>query len=180
VDEQQSCHSQRSHDRRHILDAEADKKIKRVWNGESALQATMADLLGIWSVAGPGAKYCNPFLGPEVREWHKHLGDFWGPIMLHLKLKKNWMPIEMAFDTGYNHGYWTKTNNENILHWRRFNFEVRPDSPVAIAFKPVLDQIQLAYTRADFNVEVGISNKMDLSSLGFPDSPPLLAEFGPN
>jgi hypothetical protein len=47
VNELQSSHLQRAHNRRNILNSEKDKKIKRVWNGESTSQATMADLLNV-------------------------------------------------------------------------------------------------------------------------------------
>jgi hypothetical protein len=106
VIDQQSCHLQRAHDRKKVVPSEEDSKVKRVWNGESALQATTADLLNVWSIAQLGAKYCNPYAAgeernvgtfkalaeswnqPEVREFHKHLGDFWGPIVLYLRRHK--------------------------------------------------------------------------------------------
>jgi hypothetical protein len=194
VNELQSSHLQRAHDRKHILKADKDKRIKRVWNGESALQATTADLLNLWSVAEQGAKYCNPYAAqdekkvstfkslpetwqtPEIREWHKHLGDFWGPVILHLKHAKEWMPIAMAFDTGYEHGFCAKENNEIIEHWRRGSCDVAPNSPIRTAFLPLLEQIHSAYTRADFDVQEGIHAHCDVSGLNIPQvTGPLLA-----
>jgi hypothetical protein len=198
INELQSSHLQMAHDRRHILQSEAGKKIKRVWNGESALQATMADLLNIWSVAEQGAKYCNPYAAenekklstfkalaetwqtPEVRDWHKYLGDFWGPIIFHLKYAKEWMPIERAFETGYAHGYCLKENNEMFEHWRRGSCDVDAKSTVHTTFLPLLEHIRLAYTRADHHVPVGIYNQIDLRPLNLPDStgPPLAMDEG--
>jgi hypothetical protein len=127
----------------------------------------MADLLSVWSVAELKAKYCNPYAGdedkqvgtfkaledtwklPEVREWHKHLGDFWGPIILHLRETKHWMPIGMAFDTGVEHGFCVKNDEERIESWRRGACEVSSDSPVRSMFKAVLDEIKPAYAIAD-------------------------------
>jgi hypothetical protein len=64
----QSCHLQRAHERKRIVPSENDKKTKRVWNGELALQATMADLLNVWSVAKLGAKYANPYAQGEEKK----------------------------------------------------------------------------------------------------------------
>jgi hypothetical protein len=107
VTDLQSCHLQRAHDRKRILQSESADKTQRVWNGESALQPTMADLLDIWSVAQVGAKYANPYANAEerkvgsfralaetwkqspVREWHKHLRDFWGPILIYARRRNN-------------------------------------------------------------------------------------------
>jgi hypothetical protein len=55
---------------------------------------------------------------------------------------------------------------------------VKPDSPVAITFKPVLDQIRPAYTRADFDVPIGIHHSLDLSPLNASEVSPLRVEFG--
>jgi hypothetical protein len=154
----------------------------------------MADLLNIWSVAEQGAKYCNPYAGenekkvstfkalaetwrtPEVREWHKHLGEFWGPIIFRLKYAKNWMPIEMAFDTGFAHGFCVKENNEIIEHWRRGSCEVDPKGQIHTVFLPLFEHVRLAYTRADHDVPVGIHSHIDVRSLKIPVSAgPLLA-----
>jgi hypothetical protein len=175
---------------------EDGKKIKRIWIGESALQVTMADLLSIWSVAGPGAKYCNPYAEhedekkvdsfkalantwnlAEVREWHQHLGDFWGPIVLHFKNKHQWMPIAMAFDTGYDHGFCVKSAQENIEHWRRGPCDVPKEPPIRKAFLPLLEAIKPAYTRADFDFPVGIFRHVDTSELNLQTVTPIVLDL---
>jgi hypothetical protein len=108
VTDQQNSHLQRAHNRKRVVPSDDDKKTVRVWNGESALQATTADLLNLWSVAQLGAKYADPYAQreeerkvatfkalteiwerPEIKEWHKYLGDFWAPIVLYLRHNKD-------------------------------------------------------------------------------------------
>jgi hypothetical protein len=170
VAELQSSHLQRAHDRKRMVRSEEKSKLQRIWNGESTLQATMADLLKIWSVAKAGAKYCNPYAGneekrigtfkalaetwnlPEVRDFHKHLGDFWGPIVIHLRKHKTWMPVGDAFNTGSEHGFCLMTREEMIENWRRGGCVVSKDSPVYSTFKAVLDEIKPAYAHSDYVV----------------------------
>jgi hypothetical protein len=149
----------------------------------------MADLLNIWSVAETGAKYCNPYAPfeerrvntfkalaetwqtPEVRDRRRHLGDFWGPIIQYLKYNKSWMPIGMAFETGVGHGFCLKENNEIIDSWTRGRCEPDPKSPVRTAFLPLIEQIQSAYTRENYDFPVGIHSHCDIKSLNVPEIP---------
>jgi hypothetical protein len=189
VNEAQSSHLQRAHNRKNLLNSEKDRKIKRVWNGESALQATMADLLNIWCVAETGAKYCNAYAPreerrvstfkalaetwqiPEVRDWHKYLGDFWGPIIQHLRRHGEWMPIAAAFETGVGHGFCLKENNEIIASWDRGTCNPDPNSPIRAIFQPLLGEIQQAYANDDYDFPNNVLAKLDLSPLNIPDSP---------
>jgi hypothetical protein len=121
----------------------------------------MADLLNIWSIFEASAKYCNPYasdgekqvatfkaladtwITPEVHEWHKHTGDFCGPILRHLRRINSWMTVAEAFNTGVDHhcnpiqhGFCIKENDEIVESWRRPECTGMKDSPNGICSKP--------------------------------------------
>jgi hypothetical protein len=134
------------------------------------LQATTADLLNIWSVAQLGAKYVDPYAEgedrkvstfkalaetwqrPEVKQWHKYLGDFWGPIIMFMKRHKEWMPIAAAFNTGVEHCFCEKTREQVVEARRRGECETSPDAQVTEIFKPIIDEIRPAYARHDYPI----------------------------
>jgi hypothetical protein len=81
------------------------------------------------------------------------------------------MPIGMAFETGSAHGFCVKENNEIIESWRRGSCIVDANPPIRTAFLPLLEQIQPAYTRSNYDFPVGIHSHCDVSILNIPNSP---------
>jgi hypothetical protein len=102
---------------------------------------------------------------PEIKDWHKHLGDFWGPIIRHRQYSADWMPVTVALETGWAHGYSFQSDEEKRDHWVRGSCEVNPESPVALAFRPILEQVRLAYNHADFEVQFAAIGACDTKSL---------------
>jgi hypothetical protein len=64
---------------------------------------------------------------PEVQPWHKHLGDFCGPVILYLRRNISWMKIHEEFETGYDHGFRPKSQTEIIDAWKRPDCDGLPD-----------------------------------------------------
>jgi hypothetical protein len=143
----------------------------------------MADLLNVWSVAKLGAKYANPYAqgeerkvatfkalaetwqNPEIKQWHKYLGDFWGPIMLYLRRHKNWMPIAEAFDTGFDHGFCSKSQEEVREAWRRGDCEASSDPQISEIFGPILNEVRPAYARHDYLIAERLLEQMNVRDL---------------
>jgi hypothetical protein len=185
---------------------EDGEKVKRIWNGESTLQATMADLLNIWCISDRDAKYSNPYAPmeerqvptfkalaetwdrPEIQHWHKYLGDFWGPIMLHLRRTNNWMTIAEAFETGLNrkgqpigHVYQIKEDKEKVTgkphnpaeargvkieeFWRRPSIQADNKSGEWHMFSAVLDLVKEAYEHPNQPVPPGIHRNINTDSI---------------
>jgi hypothetical protein len=178
VTDQQSCHLQRAHERKRVVPTE-DSTVKRVWNGESTLQATTADLLNIWSIAHQGAKYANAYARteerkvatfkalaetwklPEVKLWNKHLGDFWGPIMIFLRHSRNWMSIHEALNTGFEHSFIGKTDEEVVEAWGRGECEAIEDSQGI--FKDIVSEVRPACGRDGHVVSPGLWRQLNVA-----------------
>jgi hypothetical protein len=147
--------------------SEADKK-QRIHNGESAFQATTADLPNIWAVTEARAAYANPYvmgeetdrqlptyaaltetwMTPELRMRHRKLGDFWGPIVMHLRRFDAWMPIHEGFNTGVRHGYIPKTEEEAGPAWRRGECDTWEDNNKH--FTALADETRATYRGDDY------------------------------
>jgi hypothetical protein len=155
----------------------------------------MADLLNIWSVAKLGAKYVDPYAvgkdrkvatfkalaetwqRPGVKQWHKYLGDFWGPIVLYMRRHKDWMPIAEAFNTGIDHGFCGKSQGEIVEAWRRGECEASTDAQVVEIFTPIISEIRLAYAHHDHPVPNERWRNMNVGDLEMQVAVPLDTNF---
>jgi hypothetical protein len=138
------------------------------------LQATRADLLSIWSVGQLGTKYANAYAlpddekgtdrrlstfenladtwsTPEVMPWHKHMGDFWDPVILYLRRNRSWMPLHEAFLTGWDHGFRPKSEEEVRGAWARPYCDGLPDTEKI--FNTFVETLRQAYAHDDFPVD---------------------------
>jgi hypothetical protein len=131
-------HLQKAHNRKRTV---GEDKTPRIHNGESALQAATADLLNVWAIDDSKAEFSNPYVlqadddrekiatayralaetwtSPELRMWHSKLGDFWGPIVMNLRVNSRWLTTGEALNTGDRHGYVPKSDEEIPIYWHR-------------------------------------------------------------
>jgi hypothetical protein len=74
----------------------------------------------------------------EIREWHRHVGDLWGPIMLNIQRGGGWLTLEEIFDTGKEHRFRIKRVDEEEP-WRRDRYKEAGAShdPATACFREV-------------------------------------------
>jgi hypothetical protein len=119
-------------------------------------------------VARLGAKYANPYAQeedrkvatfktladtwklPEIKQWHKYLGDFWGPVILYMRRHRDWMPIHEAFNTGFEHRFCGKSDEQIIEAWRRGECEATEDTQGI--FKDILGHVKEAYAHDNYPI----------------------------
>jgi hypothetical protein len=153
-----------------------------LWNWESALTATTAGLLGIWAVTQTNAKYSNPYefmdkevmridslkaLGelwqrPELKTWHHCSGDWWGPVIMHLRQGRRWMTIEQAFSTGRPHGFLLKSAEIDET-WKRAECDCPKDTRKI--FTQFVEGIQQVCKFADTPPLGGLWETVDLKKV---------------
>jgi hypothetical protein len=83
-------------------------------------------------------------------EWwmrHSKLGDFWGPVILYMRKFGNWMPIHEAFNTGFEHGFVPKSEDEIPEAWRRGECEAMADPHNH--FTVIAKEVREVYAHAD-------------------------------
>jgi hypothetical protein len=108
---------------------------------------------------------------PEIKLWHKHLGDFWGPIILHMRRFNEWMPLHEAFNTGVDHAFIGKTNDEIIEAWRRG--ECDPIEDIQGIFKNVIAHIQPAYAKNNHRFDDNLWQQLNIQDIAMQVAVPL-------
>jgi hypothetical protein len=56
---------------------------------------------------------------PEAKQWHKYLGDFWGPIILYMRHHKNILGktlVQIGISGQISHGRTPPHDLSRILH----------------------------------------------------------------
>lgn len=173
-------HLQQAHGQKRKISEEPDFKDKKdyVWDGESSLQTTTADLLGITMVSPSSTKYINPYEFerdevkkvtsfkalteiwhlPDIKDWHQRPGNWWGPLIKHLRESNRWPSIGEIFDTAYPHGYVLKGYG-----WRRPDCVPIPDKRKI--FHSFIQGVEEIYRTSGLEVPINLAERINVRGL---------------
>jgi hypothetical protein len=91
------------------------------------------DILGLERKGGVNRKGFD-----DVREWHTHVGDFWGPILMNIQKGGGWLTLEEIFNTGKEHRFWIKKPDEKASWVRIRHREAEmPHDPAILCYREV-------------------------------------------
>jgi hypothetical protein len=163
-------HQNKTHNRRRDFVNVVGEKLRTsyLFDGESCLTATTANLLNVMVIAPITSNYSdaykvgmgiekqvntigdlqNTWLQDGKSQWHGQVRDFWGPILANLHTGGGWLSIsEEIFNTGAEHRFYPKEVLEENS-WKRYkHLESRGDDEPALV---LMKQVSRAYQGGDF------------------------------